>query len=497
MDFLARHYEKLILAVCLLSLIWCNAVVTLRKEQSEKQTQQLAKELGDVSRLLHGDKLLDPLEESTLDTLGSMLSVSGVGLGLTNYGSSRRPALFESTQFIVCKNRECAYILPYNTDTCPYCKTAQAPLGKDLTMTDDLDEDGIPDLVERAVEGLDHRYPWDSNMDFDGDGFLNIEEYRAALNSAPIENDSVESALVTQVDALLNDGSKTPDLAYLLRVRKPPEQRALPFRLKRVKDSGSPTDKSVWKGTFTGLQGGRDQDVKIGDDIPGTGYRLTGFADDKLSVRVEDGSGTEYTVEAGKALNERNYTIDFIYLQAHVRARQIGANTRSAAQMRQPLTEEQRAHARQQRAARGGGMMGGDVGMGGMDTGSGSQTPLFFSLHEGDKFFLEFTPTGSANRGGEGGLGGGTMGGADAELRTEFYQVLPVETVEVPAAEEGAQPTTRLVVRVQRISALEGGSPVGKPVEISVLDNSPKSHDYPRGGDGMGGGMGPGMGGMM
>ena len=77
MDFLARHYEKLILAVCLLSLIWCNAVVALRKEQGEEKTRQNAAAYQDVTRVLTGTKRVEPLEESTLDTLGSMLSTSG------------------------------------------------------------------------------------------------------------------------------------------------------------------------------------------------------------------------------------------------------------------------------------------------------------------------------------------------------------------------------------------------------------------------------------
>ena len=493
MDFLARHYEKLILAVCLLSLIWCNAVVTLRKEQSQQQTQQLAEQLKDVNRLLHGEKLLEPLEESTLDTLGAMLSTSGVGLELMSYpvGVRRRPPLFESMQFVVCKKPDCPYILPYNLDTCPVCNTTQAPVGKDLTMSDDLDEDGIPDLVERGIEGLDHRYPWDSNLDGDGDGFLNIEEYRAALAGVNVETDGVD-ALLTRTDSLLNNPDNTPDLAYLLRVSKTPEQRALPFRLKRVKDSGAPDDKNVWKATVTPT-GARDVDVKIGSEIPGTGYTLIGFAD-KGKITVQDVSGNNYDVPAGQLIREQGYTIDFVYLQTHVRSRQGRGNTRTAAQMRQPLTDEERARERQQRAARGGGgMMGGDVG-GGMSTGDGSQSPLYFSLHEGDKFFLEFMPAGGGSRGGEGGMGGGTVS-ADAQPRIEFYQVLPIEAVEVPAEGEEAQATTRLVVRIQRISDLEGGSPLGKPVEIPVLDISAKSHDYPRGGDGMGGmgGMGGGM----
>ena len=65
----------------------------------------------------------------------------------------------------------------FDEATCPFCGTAQEVVGPDPLPTDDLDKDGIPDLAEKSNPVLNYRYPYDSMADYDGDGFLNIEEY--------------------------------------------------------------------------------------------------------------------------------------------------------------------------------------------------------------------------------------------------------------------------------------------------------------------------------
>ena len=491
MDFLAKHFEKFILAVCLVCLVWSIKSVSDHEAQDQEKTAQAINAMT-VEKVAKGTQLVERLDPASLEQLDDMLNNRQLQLNLLTNGNRQSAGLFDGGQFVICKNAKCGYALPFNESVCPFCNTAQEAIGPDPLPTDDIDKDGIPDLDEKANPILNYRYPYDSMADYDGDGFLNIEEYRAGTD--------------------MQDATRRPPLAFLLRRAGAAEHANLPVVLKRVKAFDN--NQSTWKAMVSIQGNSRTVDLKAGEEIKGTSYTLATIPDTS-SIVIKDTAGTEYSLTLNQTGHEKEYSIEFIYLTSHIRGRR--PQTKEAEQMSTPAISDEdyeKMLNAQRDNAMGGGMgmgmgggmgmgMGGGMPMGGMRQGNmggasggdnfntmnSNETPLRFRLHVGDTFVLQkiftLSDTDAAQH-------------PDAVgLFTEYYTVLDVQ----PAQEKEEQD----IVRVQQLSG-ENGNRVGNPIEIPILDNSPlprripdpASKDYffsPAGGSGMGmgGGMGMGM----
>ncbi|MBR4519230.1 MAG: hypothetical protein IKO65_09545 [Victivallales bacterium] len=479
MDFLAKHFEKFILAVCLVCLLWSIKSVSDHEALDVEKTAQTINSMT-VEKVAKGTQLVERIDAESLEQLDDMLNNQQLKLNLLSNGNRNGTGLFDGGQFIICKNPKCGYALRFDEATCPFCGTAQEVVGPDPLPTDDLDKDGIPDLAEKSNPVLNYRYPYDSMADYDGDGFLNIEEYRAGTD--------------------LEDATSRPPLVYLLRRVGAAEHAKLPVVLKRVKTFGD-TNTAAWKANVSIQDSPRAVDLKAGDEIKGTSYTLLSIPNAN-SIVIKDAGGTEYTLSLNQDGHEKEFSVEFIYLTSHVRGRRPAV--KDAAQMSTPaITDEdyEKMLTAQRNNTMGGGMpmggmpMGGGMRQGNMGMGAdggntnnmnSNEQPLRFRLHVGDNFVLQKIFT---------------LSDTDAAthpeavgLFTEYYTVLDVQ----PAKAEGEQD----IVRVQQLAG-ENGNRVGAPIEIPILDNSPMpripspaSKDYfftPVGGTGMGGMMG-GMG---
>jgi hypothetical protein len=183
LEFLKRHYEKMILAVLLMafifSLIYLIKIITstnvVRKEDLKIPTRAPDYQIVNFDSSLYDMKYV-----------------------FTN-GTAWLPSKARSKGSRLYTD----LIIPVKSDRCPHCKkivpdsffrnephkcpicskplprpTKKRP-GKThvkVTSVNDVDNDGIPNAIEEKL-GLDAKNPADANYDMDGDGFSNLCEF--------------------------------------------------------------------------------------------------------------------------------------------------------------------------------------------------------------------------------------------------------------------------------------------------------------------------------
>ncbi len=302
MDFFARHYEKLILAFCLLLLLVGIVFVAL---SATKTSSELAENYQKARRNVEGGKLVDAMDISNYNLeryfndprkacniLGAEGDQSGKG------------SMLEAGRMIICSNPECSRILLLSADVCPFCNTKQPELSKGTGKDEDTDGDGIPDLVEQKYEFLNYRDPRDATMDQDNDGFLNIEEIKAGTNP--------------------DDDSEFPALALLLRVQhvfRPP----LGITLVDV-DKNRSDDMNKWDVAFKGVdprtRRPRRFTVRVGETVlnrfkvTSAGFEGEGDAAIPFAVVVTEGADAEeYTMKLNEDVKAKKNNVVFMYLR--------------------------------------------------------------------------------------------------------------------------------------------------------------------------------------
>ncbi len=292
MDFLAKHYEKLILAGSLICLIVCvllasngvqssNASLAEKEAQAKRDVQSLSKELGDI-------------DVSVFD--GPTALVNPYRLVAVEDVNRKKGGLAAPKRYVICKNKECGHFLSFNSDRCPFCGAVQEVIGKETTPEDDTDEDGIPDVFEqRHRDVLDFLDPDDSRIDSDGDGFLNLEEYKAGTD--------------------LEDPLSHPELANLVRLIGKPFFASMPIVFERLRKADS-ENQDDWRleFTLTTRYGREAKTAKLGEEVGA--YRVVSVEPEEgLYATVEEiATGKQFQLSRHKPLNEEQQTVRLIYL---------------------------------------------------------------------------------------------------------------------------------------------------------------------------------------
>lgn len=274
----------------------------------QKTTHALAASKSKAKRDVSGGDMLEPMTSADynadkfLNDQRKVLNVFGITENPTPKGT-----LIEPPKFIKCVSEECNYLISIKEDVCPFCGTKQPELAKDTGIGDDTDQDGIPDLYEQKSQFLNYRNPNDARGDYDGDGFLNIEEFQAKTKP--------------------DDKDDFPALGNLLRVGKVFRQN-IPFKLIDI-DKNRSEEVKKWDVIVMYFdkkkRGMKRAMCQVGDTIGGFKILQAAFTgSDRTAtpyaiVAPEGKEAVTYRLEPNKETPDKNLSVHMVYLASRLR----------------------------------------------------------------------------------------------------------------------------------------------------------------------------------
>lgn len=303
MKFIQSYYDKLILGVLLVALIAAMVLQVWALLEAKKDVEFNDRDLTDViAKKQQVGALSDDNFPAQIDMDKSRLwqRYPGEGSLLT---PARYVSALDGSQ----------YLLHFSTRVNPFTKTRDDAAGiGDATVEgtgdepqpiagQDGDGDGIPDSVEET-NGLDAVNSRDAHFDKDGDGFSNVEEFRAKTDMA--------------------DPRSHPPLATLLRFHRE-ITRAVPVVLKNVMAPGR--DKGTWE--IAANVAGRDVlTLRVGGKIPDSEYTITdaGQRGNIWYITVQGEDGNAIVLPKGRVVRDPHSKIGqfaFLLNRSYVRAR--------------------------------------------------------------------------------------------------------------------------------------------------------------------------------
>ena len=202
------------------------------------------------------------------------------------------------------KEKACGRPIPADLEKCPFCGMKQHVVKVEV----DSDNDGLPNDWEKKY-GLNSHDPADADLDKDGDGFTNREEFEAKTDPS--------------------DPKSHPDYLDSLSVAGQLQQTTLPFwfqsytpipgghrfTLRRLDQNGQ--DLSGYNTTWS---------VKKDEPIGKTGFAITGF-EQKSELRVIAGSKTGAKRNVDTSTIELTRASDGKKLSATIMVRKIPVET--------------------------------------------------------------------------------------------------------------------------------------------------------------------------
>ena len=293
MKFLLRHVEKLILGLVLLGLLASAYYLLMSLRQTRETVAEVQKAVTMVSQ---GDQPLEPLRDDAFNPATELVSPS---IRLQVAKEEESGSLVEPQKYIRCANRECSYLLPFDTEICPYCGEEQPEVEPTVTKGEDADEDGIPDYVETQYRFLNPDNPQDAFQDYDRDGFTNLEEYEQKTE--------------------LDDPKSFPSLAVKLRYMQI-YRKAIPIMFSDLARN-NPDEPESWDATVRIITGGRRRSaiVRIGDKAGD--YRIADIRYDEQEDRAElvvkpadAEDGESVVIPQGEMAREKGYVVRLMYL---------------------------------------------------------------------------------------------------------------------------------------------------------------------------------------
>jgi hypothetical protein len=194
-----------------------------------------------------------------------------------------KESFLASERRVKCVKQECERAIQFGSETCPFCNASQV---SDKKVVYDADADGLPDEWEKKF-GLNISNANDASSDLDGDGFTNIEEFKAKTDPS--------------------DKSSHPDYLDSLKVIAPLDETYLPFVFKKANKIPS-----GWRLEFFdpkkkndyGLIG-KTMTAKVGEEIEKTGYKAISYTPKTIKQIISGTGNLTKPVDVSEAVVER------------------------------------------------------------------------------------------------------------------------------------------------------------------------------------------------
>ncbi len=293
MEFLKRHYEKLILlALSIISIIAVLHIISIVGRTKEVKDSDLKIPTRDPDYVVHDAQSPEFIPEQVI-RVNALSWPESVSRSRDEEGKNYFSDLVRVFRMARCPH--CLKVVPfyYFSDLkCPECgKELKTPLntGKRrirMITADDSDGDGISDNDEQKY-GLNQHDPEDALFDADGNGFSNLYEIENGFNPRMPNN--------------------CPPLWYRLRFRGV-DRVELPLRLTSI-DTGGQSDSTRWdaliklqRRNYRGQLVWRDSSYTIGDQLQMDGrfYQVVSMAVDRKTQKRRnplDGSEIERVID--------------------------------------------------------------------------------------------------------------------------------------------------------------------------------------------------------
>lgn len=299
MEFLKRHYEKLILLILsIISILTVLHIISIVGRTKEVKDSDLKIPTRQPDYQVHDAASADFIPEKLIG--GTALSWSASQSRLSDE-ESRNYFSDLVRVFKMARCPHCSMIVPFyyfSDSKCPECgKELKTPtnIGKPrrirMITENDSDGDGISDADEQRF-GLSSGDPADALFDLDGNGFSNLYEVENGFDPRMPNN--------------------CPPLWYRLRFRGV-DRVELPLRLTSI-DTGGQSDPAKWdaliklqRRNYRGQLIWRDSSYNIGDTLQfdGRNYQVVKMSFDRKVQKIRnasDGSVTEKTIDNSSVL---------------------------------------------------------------------------------------------------------------------------------------------------------------------------------------------------
>jgi len=288
---LLKHFEKIILVLAfmcmMISLFFVNAKIgTYRQTIIDKKAESQNK--------ISGGDVLPVLDLSGFHGVNSIKDPRNL-IDVIGRGYSPRAGLFMPAPYVLCKSEKCNYLVNIKDNSCPFCKTEFDPIAKETTMDDDIDNDGIPDLIEQKHRDfLNFLNPDDGYVDEDHDGFLNNEEYAAGT--------------------VMNDASSYPDLALILRQVRVFKRR-IPFVFSNLRTVES-DNKKDWKMMLTA--GNTTLTKQLGDSV--SGFTILDINESQNALTIQSADKELYEMPLRTPVLEKKDSAYLVFMYSRRRS---------------------------------------------------------------------------------------------------------------------------------------------------------------------------------